>query len=105
MTGPAFSTHAMPSRALNAQLEEANYYQKLYYHRLGTPQSEDTLIYERPDQKEWGFGGGVTEDGQYLIISVWLGTDPQKSAVLQRPEAAGQPGRGADQPALRLATA
>ncbi len=61
----------------NAQLEEANYYQKLYYHRLGTAQAEDRLIYERPDQKEWGFGGGVTEDGQYLIISVWLGTDPK----------------------------
>lgn len=34
----------------------ANYDYKLYYHRLGTPQSEDVLIYERPDQKEWAFG-------------------------------------------------
>lgn len=59
------------------KLEDANYYQKLYYHRLGTPQSEDVLIYERPDQKEWGFGGFVTEDGRYLIISVWMGTDPK----------------------------
>ncbi len=56
-------------------LEEANYYQKLYYHRLGTPQSEDSLIYERPDQKEWGFSAGVTEDGKYLIIVVWRGTE------------------------------
>ena len=60
-----------------SKLGDVNYYQKLYYHRLGTPQSEDTLIYERPDQKEWGFSGGVTEDGQYLIISVWRGTDPK----------------------------
>ncbi|BAY74190.1 peptidase S9 prolyl oligopeptidase [Nostoc linckia NIES-25] len=57
------------------RLEDVNYYQKLYYHQLGKPQSEDVLIYHRPDQKEWGFGGGVTEDGTYLIISVWLGTD------------------------------
>ncbi len=57
------------------KLEDTNYYQKLYYHRLGTPQSEDLLIYQRLDQKEWGFNGGVTEDGKYLIISVWLGTD------------------------------
>ena len=57
------------------KLEDVNYYQKLYYHRLGTEQAEDTLIYHRPDQKEWGFSGGVTEDGKYLIISVWLGTD------------------------------
>ncbi|PSR18377.1 S9 family peptidase [filamentous cyanobacterium CCP3] len=58
------------------KLEAVNYYQKLFYHRIGTPQSEDVLVYERPDQKEWGFGGGVTEDGRYLIISVWKGTDP-----------------------------
>ena len=55
--------------------EDVNYYQKLFYHKIGTPQSEDVLIYERPDQKEWGFSGGVTEDGRYLIISVWQGTE------------------------------
>lgn len=53
----------------------AVYYQKLYYHRIGDPQSKDTLIYERPDEKEWGFGGSVTEKGDYLIISVWRGTE------------------------------
>jgi prolyl oligopeptidase len=57
------------------KLEAVNYYQKLYYHRIGTPQSEDSLIYERPDQKEWGFSGDVTEDGRYLIITVWKGSD------------------------------
>ncbi|MEG4803353.1 prolyl oligopeptidase family serine peptidase [Microcoleus sp. ARI1-B5] len=55
--------------------EDVNYYQKLFYHQIGTAQSEDVLIYERQDQKEWGFGGGVTEDGRYLIVSVWLGTE------------------------------
>jgi prolyl oligopeptidase len=59
------------------KLEDINYYQKLYYHKLGTPQSEDILIYHRPDQKEWMFGAGVTEDGRYLIISVDRGTDPK----------------------------
>jgi prolyl oligopeptidase len=57
------------------KLEAVNYYQKLYYHRIGSPQSEDVLIYERPDQKEWGFSGDVTEDGRYLIITVWKGSD------------------------------
>ena len=65
------------------QLEDVNYYQKLYYHQLGKPQSEDVLIYHRPDQKEWGFSGGVTEDGRYLIISVWLGSD-SKNLVLYK---------------------
>lgn len=70
-----YSRYAEPNDT--TKLEDANYFQKLYYHRLGTAQSEDLLIYERPDQKEWGFSGGVTEDGRYLIISVWLGTDPK----------------------------
>jgi prolyl oligopeptidase len=70
-----YSRYAEPHE--KTKLEDANYFQKLYYHRLGTPQSEDVLVYERPDQKEWGFSGGVTEDGRYLIISVWQGTDPK----------------------------
>lgn len=68
------------------KLEDVNYYQKLYYHRLGTEQAEDTLIYHRPDQKEWGFSGGVTEDGKYLIISVWQGTDRKNLVFYQNLE-------------------
>ncbi len=56
------------------EYEGVNYYQKLYYHQLGTPQAEDILVYERPDQKEWGFSGSVTDDGRYLIIRVDQGT-------------------------------
>ena len=48
---------------------------KLCYHKLGTPQSEDQVVYERPDHKEWGFSSQVSEDGHYLIISTWVGTD------------------------------
>ena len=65
------------------KLEAVNYYQKLYYHRLGTEQTEDVLVYHRPDQKEWGFSGRVTEDGCYLIISVWRGTDPKNLVFYQ----------------------
>ncbi|MEB3217073.1 MAG: prolyl oligopeptidase family serine peptidase [Nostocales cyanobacterium 94392] len=65
------------------KLEDVNYYQKLYYHQLGQPQSSDTLIYQRSDQKEWGFNGSVTEDGCYLIISVWLGTDSKNLVFYQ----------------------
>jgi prolyl oligopeptidase len=60
-----------------ASLRDANYFHKLYYHQLATPQAEDKLIYERPDNKELGFGGSVTDDGRYLIIHVWQGTSPK----------------------------
>ena len=58
-------------------LRDTNYFQKLYYHTLGTPQAEDKLIYERPDNKELGFGGQVTDDGHYLVIYVSQGTSPK----------------------------
>lgn len=70
-----YSRYDEPNEA--TKLEDVNYFQKLYYHQLGKPQSEDVLVYERADQKEWGFNGGVSEDGRYLIISVWLGSDPR----------------------------
>jgi prolyl oligopeptidase len=52
-----------------------NLNQKLYYHRVGTAQSDDILVYQTPEHPEWGFGTHVTEDGRYLIISTWKGTD------------------------------
>ena len=57
-----------------ADLRTRNEFQKLYFHRLGEDQSKDVLVHERKDQPEWGFGGGVTEDGRYLAINVWWGT-------------------------------
>lgn len=77
LDGQGFFYSRYDEPAPGSEYESANYFQKLYYHRLGTSQSEDVLVYHRPDQKEWGFAGGVTEDGNYLIISVWRGTDPK----------------------------
>ncbi|MBL9202106.1 MAG: S9 family peptidase [Opitutaceae bacterium] len=48
--------------------------QRLYYHRLGTPQSDDRLIHEIPAEPKWFVRGGITEDGRYLIITVNRGS-------------------------------
>jgi prolyl oligopeptidase len=48
---------------------------RLYYHQLGTSQAEDRLIYARPDAPELGFSPQVTDDGRYLLLHVWEGTD------------------------------
>jgi len=55
-------------------LAGTNFNQKLYYHRVGTPQSEDVLVYERPDNPKMGFGASVTDDGRYAMINVWEGS-------------------------------
>ena len=56
------------------KLQQANLNQKMYYHRIGTPQSADELVYERPDQPKWMLGGGTTDDGRYLVIYVSEGS-------------------------------
>ncbi len=56
-------------------LTDVNRFQKLYYHRLGTDQAQDVLVYERPDQPDWGMNAEVTDDGRYAVLQVWLGTD------------------------------
>ncbi|MBL8763833.1 MAG: S9 family peptidase [Phycisphaerae bacterium] len=58
-------------------LTAVNYYPKMYFHKVNTPQAQDSLVYERPDQKEWGLGGGVTEDGRFIVMSLSQGTDPK----------------------------
>lgn len=83
-----YSRYDEPTDA--TKLTKVNYFHKLYYHRLGTPQSEDKLIYHRPDHKDWNFGGGVTDDGHYLIITASQGTDPKNRVLyqdLQTPDA------------------
>ncbi len=71
-----YSTYDEPKAG--HELQSANYYHKLYYHRLGTKKSEDKIIFQKPDQKEWNFGGDVTEDGRYLIIGIWYGKETNR---------------------------
>ncbi len=64
-----------PEPEEGAAFQNLNVNQKVYYHRVGTPQSEDVLVYERPDHPDWGFSTDVSEDGRWLVITVWKGTD------------------------------
>jgi len=57
--------------------QDVNYFQKLYYHQLGEDQSEDELVFDRPDDKEIGVSAQVTDDGHYLIIPLTRGTQQQ----------------------------
>lgn len=51
-------------------LGSLNLNQKLFFHRIGTPQSEDKLVYQRPDEPKWRFDAEVSEDGSYLIVHI-----------------------------------
>jgi len=56
---------------------EANRDMMLCYHRLGTSQDDDLLLYRNPERPEWGFQATVTEDGRFVTLSVWHGTAPE----------------------------
>ena len=72
-----------PQPQEGAAFQSLNANMKVYYHRVGSPQSADVLVYERPDQPDWGFQLSVSEDGHYLIITVWVGTDDRYRIVVK----------------------
>ncbi len=54
----------------------------VYFHRIGTDQSEDVLVYENRDQPEYNFYSSATEDGRYLVIGVSKATS--KNMILYK---------------------
>jgi len=72
-------------------LTDVNRFQKLYYHRLGTDQAQDVLVYERPDQPDWGMNAEVTDDGRYAVLTVWLGTDRRNRVYYRDLKSAKRP--------------
>jgi prolyl oligopeptidase len=82
--GKGFFYSRFPEPPPGAAYQGLNLNMKLYYHRLGTPQSEDVLVYHRPDQPRWGINATVTEDGRYLIISINDGTTSRKVRIVYK---------------------
>ena len=75
-SGFFYARYAEPAEG--GAFEELNRDQQVYFHRLGTPQEADRLVYARPDQPEWGFGALETStDQRYLVIHVTWGTRTQ----------------------------
>lgn len=64
-------------------LKEANYFHKIFFHKLGTPQNEDRLIFDRPDDKEIHVGAGVSHDGRYLLIYQTKGSSPNNQLTIR----------------------
>jgi prolyl oligopeptidase len=58
-----------PAPPPGKELTETDHDCRVYFHRIGTPAAQDTVVYERPDHPTWQFEPGVTRDGRYLVIT------------------------------------
>lgn len=87
-TGDGFYYTRYPEPETGEQYQALALNQMVYFHRLGTPQEEDPLIYRRPDHPEWTFQLERTEDDQYLVLHITKSTDDQNQVFYRevRPE-------------------
>ena len=79
-----------PAPTAGEDLKGANYGQKVYYHRLGSRQEDDVLIWEDQEHKEWRAIPTVTDDGRYLILTIGKGTDNKYRILYRLLDQAGQ---------------
>ncbi|GHO64518.1 prolyl endopeptidase [Ktedonobacter sp. SOSP1-52] len=70
--------------------EDQTNYSKVYWHKVGTQQEEDQLVFERPEAKELSFSPFISNDGVYLLLNVWCGTDP-KNRIYYREVTSDEP--------------
>ncbi|MBI3261537.1 MAG: S9 family peptidase [Acidobacteria bacterium] len=64
-------------------LDAVNENHTLYFHRIGTPQNQDRVVYARPDKPDWLFESQVTEDGRWLVVSQFEGTEPKNRVFVK----------------------
>ncbi|NML06400.1 prolyl oligopeptidase family serine peptidase [Sphingomonas sp. G-3-2-10] len=73
--GSGFFYSRYPEPPADAKYTALSDNHRVYFHKLGTPQSEDRLVYATPDKPKLGHYAGITDDGRYLVISTSEGTD------------------------------
>ncbi len=75
-----YSRYEEPKKG--AEFQSLNFNSKIYYHRLGDPQSKDSLTYYRPEHPEWQYGAVVTEDGHWLVIATHLDSEERNRVTI-----------------------
>jgi len=89
--GSGFYYSRFPEPAAGQQFQSTNQAQAVYFHRVGTPQAQDRLVYSQPDRPTLSNTAEVSDDGRWLIVSSSEGTDAAYDVTLidlTRPNAA-----------------
>ena len=80
--GSGFYYSRFPEPAAGQTFQAASRNQKVYFHKLGTPQSADRLVYATPANPDYGHGATISEDGRWLVITTSVGTDDRYEVTL-----------------------
>ena len=86
-----------PAPEAGQAFQARNYNQAVWFHRIGTSQDKDELVYATPGHPEYGHSAQVTDDGRHAVVTSSIGTDSRYEVHVidlpQRGRAAGQ-GKG-----------
>lgn len=80
-TGFVYSRFAGPGADGGARAQIMH--QQVFYHRVGTSQMEDVLLFEQPRQPRWFAFGELTDDGRYLVIYQERAEDTEKQVYVK----------------------
>ncbi|HZF43760.1 MAG TPA: prolyl oligopeptidase family serine peptidase [Sphingomonadaceae bacterium] len=80
--GSGFYYSRFPAPDAKQQFQSLNENQAIYFHRIGTPQSADRLVFARPDRPKLSNGGTVSDDGRWLVVTSSEGTDDRYDITL-----------------------
>ncbi|MEM6580583.1 MAG: prolyl oligopeptidase family serine peptidase [Pseudomonadota bacterium] len=81
--GSGFYYGRYPETSEEEKFQALNLNKAVYFHRVGTDQSEDQLVYANPDNPEWSPSARASDDGRHLIINISKGTDRRHQIVHQ----------------------
>jgi prolyl oligopeptidase len=91
--GSGFYYSRFPEPKSGQQAQSLNHNQAVYFHRLGTPQSADRLVYSEPEQSARNHSAAVSDDGRWLIVTTSEGTDERYNVTLLDVRNPGSPPR------------
>jgi prolyl oligopeptidase len=81
--GSGFYYSRYPAPDASEKYQTLNLNQAVYFHELGTAQGDDELVYRNREHPEWNYSATVTDDGRFLVITVWVGTDSRYQILYQ----------------------
>ena len=80
--GSGFYYSRYPAPAAKAAFQNATLNHKVYFHKLGTKQAADRLVYSTPANPKLSHYAQVSDDGRWLVISTSLAGDENDVHVI-----------------------